>query len=381
MTSGFDRILAMLQAAALDDSRWPEAAALINDVSQTTGHVLVSGRGRSQEDAWFSLVRVYRGPERRPDWERRYFEEYWSEDSSVVRFGAIPAGRLVRAAEMFPDQERKKSRLYNELLRDTEAQNSLYTRWDDPSGSRIGWTLTASLDRDGWGSEQIRLIRNLQPHVRHFVAVRQVLADAGASGSSLTGLLVNTRFGVVELDWEGRIVTANDRALKLLRTANGLMDADGFLRARERGQNDRLSTLLADALPRFGDEGTGGSMVVGRRGSAPPLVIYVNPAGDQLHDLRPRRIAAVVFIVDPDRRAHVDPSVVRMALGLTAAESRLAAALAAGHSLRDIARVTGRQEATVRWHLKQIFRKLGISRQVDLVRQVLQLEGFPGPFD
>ena len=381
MKSGFDRILAMLRAAALDDSRWPAAAALINEVSQTKGHVLVSGAGRSQEDALFSLVRVYRGDERRSDWERLYFEEYWSEDPSVARFGAIPAGRLVRTGEMFSDLERKKSRVYNELLRETGAQNSLYTRWDAPDGWSSGWTVTDSLERDGWGSEQIELIRSLLPHVHHFVAVRQVLADAGAARSSLAGLLVNARFGVVELDWDGRIVTANDRALKLLRKGSGLVDEGGVLSARERKENDRLAQLLADALPRLGGEGAGGSMVVKRGDSVRPLVIYVNPAGEQLYDFRPRRIAAVVLIVDMDPRPQVDPSVVSMALGLTAAESRLAAALAAGHSVRDIVRVTGRGEATVRWHLKKIFRKLGISRQVDLVRRVLQLEGLPGPFN
>lgn len=381
MHSGFDRILTMLQAAALDDSHWPAAAALINEVSQTRGHVLVSGGGRSQEDGWFSLMRVYQGDERRSDWERRYFEEYWPEDPSVARFAAIPAGRLVRTGEMFSDQERKKSRVYNELLRDTGAQNSLYTRWDAPGGWSSGWTLTDSIDRDGWGSEQIRLIRNLQPHVRHFVAVRQVLADAGAASSSLAGLLINARFGVVELDWDGRIVTANDRALRLLRTRDGLMDKGGVLSARERRENDTLSKLLAAALPRLRGEGAGGSMVVKRQGSARPLIIYVTPAGEHVYDFRPRRIAAVVLIVDPDRRAQVDPSVISTALGLTAAEGRLAAALAAGHSVRDIVRVTGRGEATVRWHLKKIFRKLGISRQVDLVRQVLQLEGLPGPFN
>ena len=381
MTSGFDRILTMLRAAALDDSQWPAAAALINEVSQTKGHVLVSGGGRSQEDGWFSLMRVYQGDERRSDWERRYFEEYWAEDPSVVRIRGLPAGRLVGTGDLFSDRERKKSRVYNELLRDTGAQNSLYTRWDGPDGSSTAWTLTDTIDRNGWGNDQIKLIQDLQPHVRHVVAVRQVLADAGAVGTSLAGLLVSTRFGVVELDWDGRIVTANDRALRLLRTGNGLMDAGGFLRARERRENNGLSRLLADALPRFGGEAVGGSMVIGRHGAPRPLVIYVNPASRHLYDFRPRRVAAVVLIVDPDRRAQVDPSIVRMALGLTAAESRLAAGLAAGHSVREIARMTGRQEATVRWHLKQIFRKMGISRQVDLVRRVLHLEVFPGPFD
>lgn len=68
---------------------------------------------------------------------------------------------------------------------------------------------------------------------------------------------------------------------------------------------------------------------------------------------------------------------VAAALRLTPAEGRLAAALATGQTLLDVAESTGRTEKTLRWHLKHIFRKQGISRQVDLVKRVLSLEGFP----
>lgn len=48
-----------------------------------------------------------------------------------------------------------------------------------------------------------------------------------------------------------------------------------------------------------------------------------------------------------------------------------------GRGLRDIAAVTWRSEGTVRWHLKQTFRKTGLSRQVEVVQRVLSLTGQP----
>ena len=57
--------------------------------------------------------------------------------------------------------------------------------------------------------------------------------------------------------------------------------------------------------------------------------------------------------------------------GLSRAESRVAASLAEGRSVSDMARAFNRTEGGVRWTLKQIYRKLGISRQSDLVRLVL----------
>ena len=86
----------------------------------------------------------------------------------------------------------------------------------------------------------------------------------------------------------------------------------------------------------------------------------------------------MVLVVDPERRVQVDPEMVEAALGLTPTESRLAVMVATGYNLRTIAALTRRTEGTVRWHLKQIYRKQGVSRQSDLVRRVLTLDGFPG---
>ena len=143
-----------------------------------------------------------------------------------------------------------------------------------------------------------------------------------------------------------------------------------------------LSRLLSRALPPFGERGSAGSMRVARSAAAAtPLALHITPVGDEYPHFRTRRIGAVVLIADPSGRAWIDPGRVAASLGLTPAGTRLAVALATGQTLRDIARATGRTEETVRWHLKQIFRKQGVSRQVDLVRRVLSLEGFADPPD
>ena len=63
-------------------------------------------------------------------------------------------------------------------------------------------------------------------------------------------------------------------------------------------------------------------------------------------------------------------------LGLTPAEGQVAVWLADGKSVRDIALTTGLTEGAIYWHLKQIYKKLPISRQVDLVRLVLSIAEF-----
>jgi DNA-binding CsgD family transcriptional regulator len=62
---------------------------------------------------------------------------------------------------------------------------------------------------------------------------------------------------------------------------------------------------------------------------------------------------------------------------LTDAESRLASALSAGHSIESAAAKLGIQMATARSQLKSVFRKTRVNRQQDLVRLITSLSLTP----
>ena len=57
----------------------------------------------------------------------------------------------------------------------------------------------------------------------------------------------------------------------------------------------------------------------------------------------------------------------------------MAVALARGKTIRDIMVATGRSESTIRWHIKHIYAKHGLSRQAELVQLVMLVTGSPGP--
>ena len=193
----------------------------------------------------------------------------------------------------------------------------------------------------------------------------------------LAALLDSTSSGMIQLDRRGRIVAANDLARDLLRRGDGLSDQGGSLHARTQADDAALQALLARALPGFGSQGAGGSTIVRRALNLPGLVLHVSPVGEGGADIRARRVAALVLLVDPASRTRIDPALVAATLGLTPMESRVAVWLAEGKTVRDIARATGRTENTVRWHMKNIFAKQGIGRQFELVQLVRSLAGLP----
>ncbi len=373
----FERGVVTLQEAALGKARWSEAALLISEISGTRGNALAFADGRTQADAHVLFTRLCHDGEHREDLEREYFREYWARDESVPRVGRLPDGALVPTADLYTKRERARSPAYTEARRRTAMQNGLNVRLDGPGGSHIVLSLADSLEPGGWTSPQLAAVRCLLPHVRQFVRVRATLIDARAPGCSLLPLLENSRCGVIQLDRNARIVAANDRACVLLRQGEELSDRDGLLSATTPRDNGELQQLLAQALPRLGGAGSSGSMTIERPSSRTNLVVHVTPVSVRQREFRARQVAALVLVADPESTPTIDDRLVQAALDLTPAESRLAVMVAAGQHARDIAAHTGRSEATVRWHIQNIFRKQGISAQADLVRRVLSLAGFP----
>ena len=184
----FDRIVASLHQAMLDDAHWPAATALIDQAvgSRSNGLGVSGGFG---DDARVYFAGFYRRGERRQDLERQYFEDYFAIDERVPRLQAVSAGKLIHVPDLYNEKELKSSVAYNEGLRRLGVHEGLNVRFDRPDVLRVFWALGNPVTAGGWQSAQLRLARHLMPHVRQFVFVRQALVAADALGAGLGGLL------------------------------------------------------------------------------------------------------------------------------------------------------------------------------------------------
>ncbi len=373
----FERTLASLHEATLDDAYWPATSGLVDEVCESKGNFLVVGDGARQDDIEVFLAQFCFRGQRHTELERLYFEVYHALDERLPRIRQLPDGDCVHISSLYTEEEKKTSIVYNEALPLADTCDSLNVRLDGPQDSRIVLVVADPVGGDGWSRSNVVMVERLLPHLRQFAHVRQALVNARALGSSLAMLLENTRFGVIQLDRFGRIAAANDPAGALLREGDGLHDQYGRLRAAVPEEDDALQGLLARALPPFGGRAASGSMMVSRALVLPRLVVHVTPVKRVWADGGASRVRVLVLAVDPMHRAAVAPELVAATLGLTLAESHIAVSLAQGRTVRDIALATGRSAGTVRWHMKNIFAKCGISRQMELVQLVLSLADLP----
>ena len=373
----FEHVLENLYKAAIGDVTWVSAAALINDMIQTTGHSLTYADMALGGEPEIHLARFFVGTQRRPDIEQLYFRDYYPRDEAVPRLYGLRDGELVYKSDLYTDEEKRTSAAYNEFRRTNKTQNGLFMALDGLDGCAVVLSFGDSAEREGWGHDQIQAIKRLAPHIRQFARIRHAMADAQALGASLAELLENGRAGFIQLDRRGRILEANDRARDILLKRDGLRDEEGVLAAEIQGEDAELQRLLAHALPLYGVQGAGGSMKITRRKAQAPLVLEIHPVRKMGTDYRGWPVGALVLVVDPAARPRVDPAVAAEALGLTEMESRVAVLLAEGMTVRDVAAAMGRGESTIRSHVKHMFAKHGLSRQADLVRLVLAVGSAP----
>ena len=369
----FDQVISALHQLALGDANWRRVVVALNDACGGDGtHIgIVPRNGNS---GGLALSELYTLVGDANEIEREYMSDFFPSDERIPRLLRVPSGRIVPNEEMYTRVERNRtSATWNDFLCRLGTSNQLNIRMDGPEGSDILLALTRHVSSPDWEESDLGMIRSLLPHVSHAVRVRHTLAKAEALGASVAKQLDNPLLAVMLLDQEGKIIHASSRARQTLCERDGLSDRDGILAAHFARDNTKLGELLANAVPRFGKEANGGSISVGRPSCLPAYTLRTSPIVVPNGDLGGRRAVVVVWIVDPAAKISVSHEPIAELLGLTAAQSRVAAALAEGRTVREIATLQRVSEGTVRWHLKQIFARTGCSSQSDLVRLVLSI--------
>lgn len=354
----FDGIVASLHEAAFNASRWPAASTLIDKGSGSRGNGLFIGE--EVEDRLEIHSSSFHSYGRRcQSLERAYVDLFHNDADVWPRVRGLSKDRLTHASEIFT----------NAAPRWNIIRNGLLVCFDGPEDSHVLWAIGG--EQGDWKSDQTGLIERLVPHVRHFVCVRQALTSQADLNCTLTEWLDSAEVGVIHLGSRGRVVWVSPRGRDLLQCEGGLQVCDGILGACLPAENTRLKELLQRVLQAEDKRPANSWMTISRSSGLPRLVLCVRPVGECQPGFDIRR--AVALVLDPGSRVRIDAKLLAEELGFTTREGQVAALLAEGRTVREIAFSMGIKVSTVRWHVKGMFKKLAIVRQCDLIRLVLSL--------
>lgn len=212
--------------------------------------------------------------------------------------------------------------------------------------------------------DNLELFSYLAPHAKRVVHMHQRESLLRLRTRTLEEAVERASSGVLVLSRDGRVQFANPEAERCLQAGDSLgLDRDGRLCP---------AATLRKAIASL-TRGVPLCLTVERPSGSPPYVLVFAKVGTHTSQLVGAEEGIVVHVVDPSREPPDASTLLRSAFGLTAAEVRIALAVAGGASVKAAADALGVGYATARTQILSVYSKTRTHRQSALARLVQSL--------
>jgi len=357
---GFQAVEQAFIAAALDGSCWNDAMDAAARESRSVGSVLLPFKGR--------MTIVPQSPSL-GEISDFYFREGWNLRDERDRGLATMTGRGVLVdLDIVSEAEINRTAYYQDFL------GRFGMRWfagvpikaDDDL-----WILSiqrAIADGPFSMPEQRRLARWGK---RLSIAAKfaRQLSEARSAGG--LDVLENLGAAAISLSRLGNVVRANSLATGMMCPEFRIQH--GRIAIVHRGASAEVDGALRLVLAFGNGVRALGPLPVPREDKRPLLLHLISLDGQDANPFAPS--CAIMLIADPDARTPSKAEHFVRTLGLTPAEAKFAALLAAGTSLADAADALHITEETARSRLKSIFLKTETNKQGGLVALLARIAG------
>ncbi|WP_152606762.1 helix-turn-helix transcriptional regulator [Bordetella trematum] len=346
------RLLDDLYGGVASPEAWPQA---VRGLGVALGGVAVSVLTHHRPSDRLSIVDAGT----LPDGVMAGFQEMNASDPARAAASSLAAGHIYVDHEFHGEAALQRLAFYRDFLNPLGMGRYAVL----PAGADAQYTHVVSVLREagrgGFSIEERRLMRLLQPHLRHALDLRQQLSRWQARTHWVERSLDALRSPVLACSLRGDIVMANAAGKQWLAQADCPLG---------KGEPSRaLRGLLRRACGEGVEMAAAGTLLLG-----PGEVLVALPLAPR--EQAGRDALALVAVQGVRWRAAVPGEMLRALFGLTPAESRLLRQLALHDApLTEHAGQLQLSLNTLRTQLKAIFQKTHCRRQSDLLRLVDQL--------
>jgi len=239
-------------------------------------------------------------------------------------------------------------------------------------------------DQSDFDQGSMATLAAILPHIRQALEVQRRIRgprqDPVPAGTFTLASLQASRHGILVLDEKGRVLFVNAEGERIAGCSDGVTIRSGFLSVDDTRVAAEIERLMSRAmgLVRDAELAPMRPIRIPRRSGGHYYEVLIIPVTDGVQRaVLPPTAAFIVAITDS---ASVDgASHQRLrGYGLTGAEARLCQALIRTGSLPSAADELRISRSTARSHLKNIFAKLGVTSQVQLVTRLAAAQVQPG---
>lgn len=370
-------LLHLIYGAATDPGRWGDVLTAVAHSMQGKNGLLYTPFLPPHKNGLLHTLNI--PPEKSMLWATKYLEHDIWVNRSMER-GLAQQGAVVMDSDVCSEQELVASEIYQNLFSTLDIGRFCSGVVFDTSADGIPATaITAhrSLHASPFTEQDRAWLRLLLPHLSRSLGMMFRLDNARLQDASLRSGLDLLSLGVVLLNRSGQVVHANQAAQGVLDRRDGLeRNPSGRLDGASATGGERLEAWLDQQCAPSAVEVThfAHAFLVRRQQAGRVYSVQccrLGPSGPWfVHD---EPVQSVVFVSDPD--ALVLPSAPRLMdlYGLTPAQAQVARLLGQGQSTKEAAKTLGVSPETVHAHTSQIYQKLRVHSQADLVRCILTL--------
>ena len=295
-----------------------------------------------------------------------YCSTYAGQNPWTQRISPQPLGRVVDTFDIMATVELLEHPIYTTFLQAWGMERAIGVMLDRRGQERLGLIMPGKPDRDLDGLK--RGLRLLAPHLQRAVRISHSLGEANLRLQAAAGALDRAPVAVITLRRDLSVMNLNDKAQALAKAGWISLAGDRFHFTDRRAQAKVAELIVAQppSTAAFNATGPDGDdvAVLGAR-LAPHVADTLAGPIEGAAAILTLGIAPGAPLLQIDRLGAW--------YGLTPAEARLAAALAAGDTLRDYAANRNVSLNAVRFLLKGVFRKTGVGGQAQLVAAIRSL--------
>jgi DNA-binding CsgD family transcriptional regulator/PAS domain-containing protein len=227
--------------------------------------------------------------------------------------------------------------------------------------------------RPPFSAAEVIEFRRLVHHMANAERLARAIDERALDWELPQRILDNMSVGAIVADQNGQVRFANAAAEEILAENDGLTRREGRVQAARSFETNSLLAALRDvAMTARADRRDGGALLIARPSGKQPYAVVVMPLVVAISS-EAKAGRALIFVSDlAHRNNELGPRLSQL-FGLSKAEARVAAGIAEGRRLTEIAEEFDVRMPTVRTQLRAVLKKVGASRQADLVRIVLAL--------
>ena len=361
------RMLAVIESlyeAAMDETRWPDTLQQVSELteSQAATFWVLDGGGELQHPT-FTFVNID------PTFVQAYLQMA-AHDPTVQYLVRHPHQSIVHDGLVISERDKDRSAYYDWQHRYTDLRFRMVGQVCPGPVVQSGVALHRTRKAGPFEPADIERFALIHRHLHRALAVGFRLGTLGTLQQCTTELLDRNPAAILLLDERERIVYANRRAAALHAAGDGVRLSDRLV-LTHRQDHAKLQGLITRTILDATRPDAGGAIQARRPSNKRPYAVLVSPVVGRYPTLSSLRPAVCVVIVDPDAEPSMPVGRLRAVLGLTEAEARLAALLAAGHELREAASRLNITYGAARTRLGVIFQKTNTRRQGELVKLLL----------